>query len=240
MSASTFDLEAKTWTEAFQATQKRIRTGVILSAFASCIVLLMVFNLFEARKLRNLESISTTAESSEYMKEVSRHVADESFYQLPTLGMQITCDNVGFFGPLALLIFSLYSVMAFKAFDCHVRCGSNFPNSDLKKTLLETSQFNTVATAHALRLLLFLPLTGCLSVIVYVIFAHFRPPVFGDPLNEIRSQMLAEARILDWLGLVCTVMVMIYNFRTVKFFGDSQEKIARCLDTPAQAKSTAA
>lgn len=241
MSKSIFDLEVKTWTEAFQATQKRTRAGVLLSAFASCIVLLMVFNLCEARKLRNLGSISGKAESSEYMKEVSRHVADESFYQLPSLGMQITCDNVGLFGPLALLVFSLYSVIAFRAFDCQIKCGANFPNSDFKKTLLETSQFNNVFSAtHLLRFLLFLPSIGCLLVIAYVIYAHILPPMPGDPLNEIRNQTLTEARILDLLGLLCAVMVLIYNFRTLKFFHESQEKIRRCLNAPDQSKSAAA
>src|SRR5437763_16684272 len=115
-----FDLEAKACAEALQFTQKRTRVALLLSISVSCIVLLMVFNLWESRQLRNLDLKTTPSDKLEYLKEYSRHMVDASYYQIPSLGIQITCDDVGLLGPLTLLVFSFYSMMAFKACELHV------------------------------------------------------------------------------------------------------------------------
>ncbi|HEY6348562.1 MAG TPA: hypothetical protein VI636_04050 [Candidatus Angelobacter sp.] len=236
-----FDLEIKGWTEAFQSTQKRTRTALLLSTFASCVVFLMVFNLFESRELRNIESIRGSATSSEYIKAFSTHIADESYYQIPALGIQITCDDVGLFGPLALLVFSLYSVMAFKAFDCQTQCGTCFPKSGLIRALLETSRFeNVFAASHLLKSLLFLPSAACVGVIFYAVYAHFKTLPKNDPLYHIAIQTRPTAQILDGIGLLCAVMVLTYNHRTLKFFASSQKKITKSLEPPELARSTAA
>jgi hypothetical protein len=120
------DPEVKACAEALQSAQKRTRIGFFFSLAASCIVFLMVLNLFEGRHF--LKSLSqSTANQPEYVKHYSKHIADNSFYQLPAFGIQITCDDIGILGPLTLLIFSFYSVLAFKACYCHVKCATNGP-----------------------------------------------------------------------------------------------------------------
>src|SRR5262249_6979594 len=134
-----FDPQAKACAEALQDAQKRTRIARLLSLTASWIVLLMVLNLFEVHLLRNTTLIQGGTSDSEYLKEFSKHIAEKSFYQISSLGIQISCDDVGLLGPLVLFLFSAYLVMAFKARDCHVKCASkHVGESYLIETLLRT------------------------------------------------------------------------------------------------------
>lgn len=99
------ELEKKACAEILQATQKRARTALFLSLAASCITILMVVNLFESHRLRDTKFIRGEDGKSDYQKSIISHIGDMSYYQLPALGIQISCEDVGLFGPLALLIF---------------------------------------------------------------------------------------------------------------------------------------
>jgi hypothetical protein len=137
-----FPLETKACAEALQAVQKRTRIAFFLSLTISCIVVLMVLNLWESRQFRNTNLTPDTQQKLEYLKGYAQHVADNSFYQIAALGIQITCEDVGILGPLALFVFSLYSAITFKACYRHVKCAANelYEDSLLIRALLETER----------------------------------------------------------------------------------------------------
>jgi hypothetical protein len=185
------DSEVKACAEALQSAQKRTRIGFFFSLAASCIVFLMVLNLFEGRHF--LESLSqSTANETEYVKDYTKHIADNSFYQLPALGIQITCDDIGVLGPLTLLVFSFYSVLAFKGCYCHVKCATKgpFEGSPLIRALLETEQPISKPLFFILRVFLFVPFVASLVVVWYGICAFLasaRPCLMASPLGRSHS-----------------------------------------------------
>lgn len=226
------DLEKKACAEALQAAQKRARTAFFLSIGASCIILLMVFNLWESHQLRKTNLMSA-GNQSEYVKQIISHVADSDYYQIPTLGIQVACDDVGLFGPVALFVFSLYSVMAFKALQTHVQCAAKepFADSPLITTLLETEQpppsFEKLSAVF--RALLLLPFLACLAVTGYVIYAHVPRPPQTDPLYEILTTVRATGIVLDLLGIVFTVLVFICNRQSYRDSKTTKDAAAKCL-----------
>jgi len=239
-SSADFDLETKACAEALQSVQKRTRIAFFLSLAASCIVILMVLNLWEARQFRSIELTFNTPEKTAYVKEYSQHVADNSFYQITALGIQITCEDVGILGPLALLVFSLYSAMAFKAYYRHVKCAAKqFDGSPLIRVLLETEQplaksepLSDWSDKHLdncvlciLHIFLFLPFIACVAVTFYDIFAHWRAPLSGDPLKEILSGNRFNVISLDVTGILFTLMVLACNWLTLKFTGKTKKVI---------------
>src|SRR5216684_7168039 len=137
-----FPLETNACAEALQAVQKRTRIAFFLSLTISCIVVLMVLSLWESRQFRNTNLTPDTQQKLEYLKGYAQHVADNSFYRIAALGIQITCEDVGILGPLALFIFSLYSAITFKACYRHVKCAANelYEDSLLIRVLLETER----------------------------------------------------------------------------------------------------
>jgi hypothetical protein len=208
------DPEVKACAEALQSAQKRTRIGFFFSLAASCIVFLMVLNLFEGRHF--LKSLSqSTANEPEYVKDYSKHIADNSFYQLPALGIQITCDDIGILGPLTLLVFSFYSVLAFKACYCHVKCATKgpFEGSPLIGALLETEQPISKPLFFILRVFLFVPFVASLVVVWYGIYAHFLHPLHLASLPQISGD-LTLARTLDVTGWILTLMVFLFNRET--------------------------
>jgi hypothetical protein len=208
------DPEVKACAEALQSAQKRTRIGFFFSLAASCIVFLMVLNLFEGRHF--LKSLSqSTANEPEYVKDYSKHIADNSFYQLPALGIQITCDDIGILGPLTLLVFSFYSVLAFKACYCHVKCATEgpFEGSPLIGALLETEQPISKPLFFILRVFLFVPFVASLVVVWYGIYAHFLHPLHLASLPQISGD-LTLARTLDVTGWILTLMVFLFNRET--------------------------
>lgn len=221
---SGFDLEVKACAEALQSAQKRTRIAFFLSLAACCIVVLMVLNLWESRQFLDA-AVKNDAERSEYWKEYSKHVADNSFYQLPALGIQITCDDVGILGPLALLVFSLYSVIAFKAYYCQVKCAAKepFEGSPLIRALLETEQPISKPLFFILRTLLFLPFGACLVVVCYAIVAHFL-----KPLPEIKAN-LSMAKTMDALGGILALLVFFYNLQTFLLSQKIKTEAADCI-----------
>ena len=227
------DLEKKACAEALQATQKRTRTAFFLSIGASCIVLLMVFNLWESHQLRQTNLIRSTGDQSDYVKQITSHIADSSYYQIPTLGIQVACDDVGLFGPLALFVFSLYSAMAFKALRTHVQCASREPFSDspLITTLLETEQPppSLEKLSAVFRALVFVPFLACLAVAGYAIYAHIPRPPQTDPLYEILTTVRATGLVLDLAGIVFTILVFICNRQSYRDSKTTKDEAAKCL-----------
>lgn len=209
---SGFNLEIKACAEALQSTQKRARIALFLSLAASCIVLLMVSNLWESRQFRDTNLIKAAADTPDYLKEFSKHIADDSFYQIPVLGIQITCEDVGLLGPLALLVFSLYSLMAFRACDGQIRCAGKLTDISLINNLLENEMLPDLVNP-LYRVWLFLPFIACLGVIAYAIVAHFQAPLASDPLREILSTNRGTAQALDVVGWVLTALVFWLNFQ---------------------------
>ena len=230
---SGFDAEVKACAAALQSAQKRTRVAFFLSMAASCIVVLMVLNLWESRRFLNTLS-KNYAESSEYLKEYSKHIADNSFYQLPALGIQITCDDVGILGPLALLVFSFYSLIAFKASYCQVKCATKgpFEGSPLIRALLEAEQPLEQPLCRRLyfilRAFLFLPFGACVVVACYVIVAHFLDPLHIDSLPEIAAN-LSMAKKIDALGWVLALLVFLYNRQTFLLWQETKTQAADCI-----------
>jgi hypothetical protein len=221
------DLELKACAEALQSAQKRTRVGFFFSLAASCIVVLMVLNLSESRKF--LETGLYT-DQSDYAKEYSKHIADNSFYQLPALGIQITCDDVGILGPLALLIFSFYSGLAFKACYCHVKCATRgpFQGSPLIQALLETEKPLSKPLFLILRIFLFLPFVACLAVVWYGQVAHFHEPPSISSLPWIWSN-LTMAKRLDVIGYFCVLLVFFYNLQMFLLSQKTKSEAAACI-----------
>jgi hypothetical protein len=216
------DSEVKACAEALQSAQKRTRIGFFFSLAASCIVFLMVLNLNEGRQFVKLSEgplylkpspLSDT--NQEYVRDYTRHIADNSFYQLPALGIQITCDDIGFLGPLTLLVFSFYSVLAFKACYCHVKCAAKgpFEGSPLIGALLETEQPISKPLFSILRGFLFVPFVASLVVVWYGISAHFWHPLHLTSLPGI-SEDLTLVRTLDITGWFLALLVFFFNLET--------------------------
>jgi hypothetical protein len=212
------DPEVKACAEALQSAQKRTRIGFFFSLAASCIVFLMVLNLFEGRHF--LKKLSqSTANEPEYVKDYSRHIADNSFYQLPALGIQITCDDVGILGPLTLLVFSFYSVLAFKACYCHVKCATEgpFEGSPLIRALLDTEQPISKPLFFIMRVFLFVPFVASLVVVGYGIYAHFCHPLTPASFPEIPPEILGDltlAKTMDIIGCIFALLVFWFNLET--------------------------
>ncbi|MGC2695650.1 MAG: hypothetical protein WA738_07650 [Candidatus Angelobacter sp.] len=227
------DLELKACAEALQSAQKRTRIGFFFSLAASCIVVLMVLNLSESRKfLENLSKNNT--DQSDYAKDYIKHIADNSFYQLPALGIQITCDDVGILGPLALLIFSFYSGLAFKACYCHVKCATRgpFQESSLIQALLETEKPLSKPLFLILRIFLFLPFVACLTVVWYGRVAHFHEPPNIPSLPWIWSN-LTMAKTLDVIGYFCVLLVFFYNLQMFLLSQKTKSEAAACIQRHA-------
>jgi hypothetical protein len=87
---SGFDPNAKPCAEALQSAQKRVRLAFFLNMAASCIILLIVINLWNSLLVHNkLLQDRKLSDKFEYLKEYSKQIADQSFYQIPSLGIQI-------------------------------------------------------------------------------------------------------------------------------------------------------
>jgi|GEM_PF-3791405 len=208
------DPEVEACAEALQSAQKRTRIGFFFSLAASCIVFLMVLNLFEGRHF--LESLpQSTANETEYVKDYTKHIADNSFYQLPALGIQITCDDIGVLGPLTLLVFSFYSVLAFKACYCHVKCAAEdqFKGSRLISTLLETERPISKRLFFILRVFLFVPFMASLVVVWYGIYAHFLNPANPASWPHLSGD-LTLAKTMDVIGWILALLVFFFNLQT--------------------------
>jgi hypothetical protein len=220
----------------------------------------MVLNLWESRQFRSftpppetkprlnaetkaiLDTPETfnTLEKTEYLKQYSQHIADNAFYRITALGIQITCEDVGILGPLALFVFSLYSAITFGACYRHVKCAANelFENSLLIRILLETEvpldkseqplgRYGNYLENRIPRLFLFLPTVACGAVIFYDIFAHLLPPQYGDPLAELIKQNRLMVISLDVIGVVFTLAVAHCNWLTFRFSGETKKVVAR-------------
>jgi hypothetical protein len=224
----------KACAEALQSAQKRTRFAFFLVLAASCIVLLMVLNLWQSRQLLN-DLIKDTADKSEYMKAYSKHIADNSFYQLPALGIQITCDDVGILGPLALLVFSFFTVIAFKALNSQVKSAAKqpFEGSPLIRALLETEQPLEKPLYLILRILSFLPLAACLFVIAYGIVWHFFNPPNIDSLPAL-SKNIFMAKIMDAFGGFFTLLVLFCNRKTFQLSQETKTKARECIRRHAE------
>jgi hypothetical protein len=239
-----FPLETKACAEALQAVQKRTRIAFFLSLAISCIVVLMVLNLWESRQFRNTKLTLDTPEKMEYVKEYGQHVADNSFYRISALGIQITCEDVGILGPLALFVFSLYSAITFEACYRHVKCAANelFENSLLIRVLLET-ELPLAKAEHPLgrfekyienwmpRLFLFLPSVACLAVIFYDRGAHWLPPLAGDPLRELINGNHHLVIILDVIGILFSLVVLYCNWLTFQFSRKTKKVVEQRITT---------
>lgn len=219
---ASFDLKEKTCAEALQAAQKRVRIAFFLALAASCIVLLMVANLWQSLQVRRTALIGhpSPEQQTEYLKEFSKHIADDSFYEIPALGIQITCEDVGILGPLGLLIFSFYCVVAFKGCYCQVSCAvkEEFEKSPIIMALLESEGAGPLPKSmfFILRASLFLPVTACALVILYEVFAH---PLHGleiDPLREILIQNHGMVLFFDFVGIGLALLVFFANYQTFR------------------------
>lgn len=235
---SDFNLEVKACAEALQSAQKRARIAFFLSLSASCIVLLMILNLLEARQLRNTELIKNDAPNrSEYLKEFSKHLADDSFYQLPALGIQITCDDVGFLGPLALFVFSFYSLTAFKACNGQALCAKRFANCELVSTLLKSEMVPGIGKPVYWSLS-FLPFTACILVVIYRVNSYFfyGAPI-SDPLHEVLTTTRSMAHRLDVAGWVLIALVLICNIQVVRSSWKTKREMNDCLKPHPKAET---
>ncbi|HET9281596.1 MAG TPA: hypothetical protein VFR24_06505 [Candidatus Angelobacter sp.] len=209
---------AKVCGEALQAAQKRVRLAFFLTMGASCIVLLIVINLWHSLLVHN-ELIQDAASSkSDYLGEYSRQIADQSFYRIPSLGIQITCDDIGLLGPVALLVFSLYSFMTLRASRCHLNSATDDRTAadPLIDALLEieTPPKDSLLARCIFRiprLLQFLPAAVCIAVIAYWWHAHFAYSLQNNAIDKITGASRFMARLLDYVGLFFGILVLLAN-----------------------------
>lgn len=229
--------QSKACAEALQAAQKRVRLAFFLLMAASSITLLIVINLLNTLLIQDKLINSNSPDGLGYLKEYSKQVAGQSFYQIPSLGVQITCDDVGLLGPLALLAFSFYCLITLRACLCHVKCAAsrNFAQNPLISALLETERFTddrsrlTQFLSSLPRRLLFLPFIVCVAITCYCGYAHFFK-LFYDPSQGTLSAILRATRplaiCLDVVGFLATAAVWFSN-RAAFRFATTKEKIAK-------------
>jgi len=199
----------------------------------------MVLNLWQSRQLLD-DLAKDNDHMSEYVKNLRKHMADNSFYQLPTLGIQITCEDVGILGPLALLAFSLFSVTAFKSLLCHVKCGTKgFEENSLIRALLEIEY--PLDTKHALdkylifglRTFLFLPLAACLFVIAYGVMWHFFYPPNITSFPEI-AKNIPVAKMMDVIGCIFALLVLVCNWHAVSLSNRIETAAREAINAPQE------
>jgi hypothetical protein len=224
-------VETQNWTDVFLSSQKRARSALLLSALVSCLVLITVLNLALSRE-KGVPTLNTTAaakvqEEHEEHKEHIRHFVDRSYYQLPLLGIQISCDDAAIFGPLALLVFSFYSWIAFRALHHQCECVEGHTSEhDLTRKLLQPEflpwalerkgkgPHNYWLTPKALmRLLLFLPATAAVGLMIYELGSLFVPPYYDDQALWLTMNPVQRiiAVCFDIFGVLCTRYVIGYN-----------------------------
>jgi hypothetical protein len=228
---SSSDLQTKGCAEALQSAQKRVRLAFLLTMGASCIVLLMVINLWNSLLVHNKVIKGDTLGKSEYLAEYSKQLAGQSFYQIPSLGIQISCDDVGLLGPLTMLVFSLYSFMTLKACHCHIRCAASarFADNPLVNALLETETLpvgSSRLVKHIFsipRWLQFWPFLVCLAVAAYCIYAHFVYDIKDDLLAEMLTVTRPTARLLDVIGGLIVFVVALSNWAAFKITKEKEE-----------------
>lgn len=223
------DLDAKTCVEAFQAAQKRVRLAFFLTMGASCIVLLIVINLWNSLRIHN-ELITSDFGKSGYLEEYGKKIADQSFYQVPSLGIQISCDDIGLLGPVTLLVFSLYSFMTLRASHCHLKytASKRIAANPLVDALLEIETLPEDSLParwvfHLPRLLQFLPVVVCGVVVVYWVYAHFFYVIQDNPIDKVIKASRPMARLLDWIGLFFGCLVLLSNCAAFKAAKDKEQ-----------------
>lgn len=238
--------QGKACAEALQAAQKRVRLAFFLTMGASCIVLLMVINLGNSLLMHKNFVPSNSPDGSAYLAEYSKQIADQAFYQIPSLGIQISCDDVGLLGPAVLLVFSLYSFMALRVSHCHLKyaasgsvAGNLVINALLETEILpEDSAGRTKWIFLIPRGLQFLPFGVCLAVACYCVYAHFiyvPQGTIGDIINAARPM----ARVLDVIGLLIVApLVALSNTEAFKVAKAKEEtaKSAR-MEPPVDAQT---
>lgn len=142
--------EPQGWIDVVLSTQKRARSAFFLSLIASSIVLITVFNLWFSLESA-LPALNGTEDLGiqEAMKERIKHQVDRSYYELPLLGIEVTCDDAALFGPLVLLVFSFYSLIAFRTWHRQVMCLNRPPhrlqNGEFIMELLDVELFPWVS-----------------------------------------------------------------------------------------------
>jgi hypothetical protein len=230
------NIETQNWTDVVLSTQKRARSAFFLSLLVSCVVLITVFNLGLSHE-RGVPPLNGSAPQNvqEESKEHIKHQVDRSYYVLPLLGIQITCDDAAFFGPLALLVFSFYALIALRALDHQVKC-LNRPDCRSTRGVLimrllepellpwvaldnDTRRYFLCTPSRLMSLLLFLPSVAGTFTMAYEVYHFFVPPYFSaQPLYQLMTTAeVVITAILDVMGLLFTILVFVYNFRTYHF-----------------------
>lgn len=240
---SGFDPNAKPCAEALQSAQKRVRMAFFLNMAASCIVLLIAINLWNSLLVHNKLLDSPLSDKFEYLKEYSKQVADQSFYQIPSLGIQISCDDIGLLGPLTLLAFSLYSLMTLRASHCHIRCAASdrFSENPLIHALLETEKLPDRQSLPARILfslprwsLLIVPFGVCVAVFFYGRYAHFNYDLSKDLLGDIFSVTRRTAQWLDRIGWFIALLVGLCNYESFRISKDKEKDAHGIKQDPPQ------
>lgn len=222
---------AKACADALQSAQNRVRLAFFLNMGACCIVLLIVINLWNSLLVHN-ELAKGDAGKSEYLAEYSKKIADQSFYQIPSLGIQISCDDIGLLGPLTLLVFSLYSFAALRVSRCHVKSAASHRGDALIDALLEIEtlpQDSVIAKwiFQIPRLLLFLPVIVCGVVVVYWVHAHFSYVIQENQVDKVISASRPMAQFLDGSGAFFSVLVLLSNCANFVVAKAKQEDAAK-------------
>jgi hypothetical protein len=221
--------DTKACMDALQAAQKRVRVAFFLAMGASCIVLLIVINLWNSLLVHDKLANRNSPDQSQYLAEYSKKIADQAFYEIQALGIQISCDDIGLLGPAVLLVFSLYSFMTLRASYCHLKhavsdkaAGNLLLDAvlDIETTLPEDSLF-AKWIFRIPRLLQFLPAVVCGAVIVYWVHAHYSYVIQHTPMDDVIGAARPMARFLDWSGVFFGVLVLFANCAA---FNVSKEK----------------
>jgi hypothetical protein len=97
--------------ECITLAQERSRTAFFAAVIAAAVVLIVFFNVTLSLTSHTPTKPDNAPHDLVYEaleKEQVKHFFDHFFYSLPVLGVQVSTDDLSLFGPLALLVFSLY------------------------------------------------------------------------------------------------------------------------------------
>lgn len=224
----------KAWVEMFVGTIRRTRTAFFLSTVASSVVLLTAFNLTLSWSASGTPWFPEDGVKKELAKEHIKHQVQSYYYQLPLLGIQIDANDLGFFAPLALLIFSFYYLSATKA--AHRQLSSflndrNHSDTDLALVAeLASSEVFPEASSpgeswHPLSpkllysILVFLPFFASVCALLADAHSYFVPAWDNSEgksalqtwLGDHKYFLIAKALLFDILGCAFTFLILSYN-----------------------------
>ena len=223
------------------AAHKRTRTAFFLATLGSAVVLITAFNatLSWDRFLPASPPENATLVQKETVTEKVKHVVDREHYQLPLIGVQINTVDVGLFAPLSLLVFSFFFLASSRAAWSQMHALSEEPvgkDPQFNKLVKSEIVLNVVddpgmrsflSPLSFYRGMIFLPSVASLFALAADLHTFFDSP-YDNPSTTVFAAMkdqgvLVRAIGFDAIGACLTVLVLVYNWQTLRYSRKIQE-----------------